>query len=51
MKKQRRWMTAILAAANEPQVALPWTRGARRRPEAVKAAPKSFVKPAAMAAR
>ncbi len=38
MKKERRWMKSAIAASNEPQVALPWARGQRRRPEAVKAA-------------
>lgn len=32
MTKDRRWMKSILAAANEPVVALPWARGTRRRP-------------------
>lgn len=49
MKKDRRWMKSIIAASNEVQVALPWARGSRRRPEAVKAAPKPATR--AMAAR
>ncbi len=49
MKKDRRWMKSIIAASNEVQVALPWARGTRRRPEAMKAAPKAA--PRAMAAR
>lgn len=36
MKKQPRWMKSAIAASLEPQVALPWARGERRRPEAMK---------------
>lgn len=54
MKKDRRWLKSAIATAQTTEVALPWTRGARRRPEAMKAAPLP-VKPAAstqsMAAR
>lgn len=50
MKKERRWLKSVLAASLEPQPALPWQRGTRRRPEAVKAAPAPL-KPRAMAAR
>ena len=35
MKKQRRWLKSALAAAAEPQVALPWARQARRRPKSL----------------
>ena len=38
MKKDRRWMKSIIAASNEVQVTLPWARGTRRRPEAMKTA-------------
>lgn len=38
MKKERRWMKSVLAASTEAQVALPWARGARRRPQAMKTA-------------
>lgn len=38
MKKERRWLKSVLAASAEPQVAMPWQRGARRKPEAFKAA-------------
>lgn len=43
MKKDRRWLKSAIAAAAEPQIALPFARGSRRRPEAMKivAAPKS----------
>lgn len=55
MKQERRWMKSILAAAQEPQVALPWARGSRRRPQAMKPqslAPVEPAKaPAAVAAR
>lgn len=36
MKKDRRWMKSVIAASNEVQVTLPWARGTRRRPEAMK---------------
>lgn len=36
MTKTRRWLKAALASAAEPQIALPWQRGSRRRPEALK---------------
>jgi hypothetical protein len=35
MKKQRRWMKSVLAAAAEPQVVMPWARQARRRPKSL----------------
>jgi hypothetical protein len=50
MKKERRWLKSVLAASLEPQPALPWQRGTRRRPEAVKTAAPA-IKPRAMAAR
>jgi len=48
MKKERRWLKSVIAASLEPQVALPWARSARRKPDAMKAAP---AKPRALAAR
>ncbi|WP_205518697.1 hypothetical protein [Pseudotabrizicola algicola] len=48
MKKERRWLKSVIAASQEPQIALPWTRGARRKPAALKPAP---VQPRALAAR
>ena len=36
MTKERRWIKSVLAAAAEPQVALPWARQARRRPKSLK---------------
>ena len=39
MKKDRRWLKSAIATAAATEVAMPWTRGARRRPEALKAAP------------
>jgi hypothetical protein len=36
MKKERRWLKSIIAASLEPQVALPWQRSTRRKPEAMK---------------
>jgi hypothetical protein len=37
MTKQRRWMKSAITASTEAQVALPWARATRRRPEAMKA--------------
>mgnify|MGYP006194984177 FL=1 len=50
MKKERRWLKSVLAASLEQQPALPWQRGNRRRPEAVKAV-VTPIKPRAIAAR
>lgn len=50
MKKDRRWLKSALAAAAEPQVALPWARGSRRRPASLKAQSVS-AKTAPIAAR
>lgn len=49
MKKDRRWMKSVIAASSEVQVAMPWARGTRRRPEAMKALPKPATR--ALAAR
>jgi hypothetical protein len=50
MKKERRWLKSAIAASADAQIVMPWTRGQRRRPEAMKsvAAPS---KPRAIAAR
>ena len=48
MKKERRWLKSAIAASLEQQVALPWARSARRKPEALKAV---AAKPRAIAAR
>lgn len=48
MKKERRWLKSIIAASLEPQVALPWQRSTRRKPEAMKS---MLVKARAIAAR
>ena len=50
MKKERRWLKSVLALSEAQQVALPWQRGARRKPEAMKAATIA-VKSRAVAAR
>ncbi len=50
MKKERRWLKSVIAASLEPQIALPWQRGNRRKPEALKAAPVAL-QPRAIAAR
>lgn len=54
MKKDRRWLKSAIATAAATEVAMPWTRGARRRPEAMteafKAAPVApLAKPAPQA--
>jgi hypothetical protein len=46
MKKERRWLKSVLAAAAEPQVALPFARGNRRKPAAM----TPVAKPKAVAA-
>ena len=55
MNKERRWLKSAIAASAEPQIALPWQRGSRRRPEAMKVLPAVSMavssKPVAMAAR
>ncbi len=38
IKKERRWLKSVLAASESPEVAMPWQRGARRKPQALKAA-------------
>lgn len=38
MKKDRRWLKATIAAANDTQVVLPWSRATRSRPAAFKPA-------------
>ena len=50
MQKQRRWMKSAIAAANDTTVVLPWARGTRSRPAAMKPA-AAPAKPAAIAAR
>ena len=50
MKKERRWLKSVIAASLEAKVALPWQRGARRRPAALKPAAAGQAK-AALAAR
>ena len=52
MKKERRWLKSVIAASEGAQPSLPWTRGNRRKPEAVKAtAAKPATAPQAVAAR
>jgi hypothetical protein len=55
MKKERRWLKSVIAAAQTEQVSLPWERGNRRRPTAMPASTRSpMAKPAvaqAIAAR
>ncbi len=50
MTKTPRWMKSAIAAAAESQEALPWARGQRRRPAALKPTPVA-AKPQAIAAR
>lgn len=47
MKTNRRWLKSVIAASLQPQVALPWQRGSRKKPAALAPAPR----PVAMAAR
>lgn len=49
MKKDPRWLKSAIAASAEAQVSLPWQRGNRSKPEAMKAAP--VAKTRAIAAR
>lgn len=54
MTKTRRWLNSAIAASAEAQVVMPWTRGQRRRPEALKTVQTktdSAAKPRAQAAR
>lgn len=46
MQKERRWLKSALAASTQTEVVMPWTRGQRRRPEAMKSLPQA-VKPVA----
>ena len=49
MKKERRWLKSAIAASAEVQVVMPWTRGQRQRPEAMKAI--TAIKPRLVASR
>lgn len=49
MKKDPRWLKSAIAASAEAQVSLPWQRGTRCKPEAMK--PASVVTIRAIAAR
>lgn len=49
MKKERRWLKSALIASTQEQITLPWARGTRKRPEAMKAEPVR-TKPRALAA-
>jgi hypothetical protein len=55
MKTQRRWLNSVIAASRAPQPALPFERGARRRPaslaESPKSVPAAVTAPRALAAR
>lgn len=50
MKKDHRWMKSAVAAAQDMQVVLPFQRGSKTRPAALKTAPAP-VKQRAIAAR
>ena len=45
MTKTRRWLKSAIAASVEPQLALPWQRGSRRRPAAMRPAPTAQTTP------
>ncbi len=49
MKKERRWLKSAIATSNDVYVVMPWVRGQRRRPDAMK--PAAPAKPRAIAAR
>jgi hypothetical protein len=49
MKKERRWLKSVIAAAAELNSPMPWTRGSRRRPAAMRSI--VMTKPRALAAR
>ena len=46
MKTERRWMKWVLAESAKPARALPWQRGTRRRPQALR---RTSAKPGAAA--
>lgn len=50
MKKDRRWLKSAITAASEPQIAMPWARSTRHRPEALQVI-NVQAKPRAIAAR
>jgi anti-sigma-K factor RskA len=44
MKPQRRWIKSAIAAAAAPVAAMPWARGQRRKPLAIRlSVPKSAI--------
>ena len=44
MKPQRRWLKSAIATSAAPMPAMPWARGHRRKPLAIRlAAPKSAI--------
>lgn len=47
MKKERRWLKAIIAASTTETPGMPWQRGNRRKPTAVKAVAAKSVRVAA----
>lgn len=51
MQTNRRWLKSVIAASLEPQVALPWQRGNRKKPAAMKPAQRAERRVVAMAAR
>ena len=50
MKQERRWLKSVIVASNAPMPSMPWDRGARRRPEAMKSLAPVAVQPIARAA-
>ena len=50
MNKNRRWMTSVLASSRDVAVQLPWARGARREPQALRLAAAMPAKAQAVAA-
>ncbi len=48
IKKERRWLKSVLATSETAEIAMPWQRAARRKPQAMKA--EAAPKPQARAA-
>ncbi len=51
MKTERRGLKSAIAASLDAQVSLPWQRGARRKPQAVKPVAVQAARTGAIAAR
>lgn len=47
MKTERRWLKSVIDASTQPLPAMPWARGARRKPSAFEALAAQARQPAA----